>query len=139
MPTTANTLKKTFNAKNNATNFLAVYIDGCQIPAKPLQPNFGTGSYIRSCINLFSATGKQEQNEGNELSRDDFGQGYTFFCFDLTPGGCDGGYFHLTRKSNLRIKMQFATALEQTVNVVVYGEFEAVLEIDKGRTIIYNY
>ena len=33
----------------------------------------------------------------------------------------------------------FATALEYTVNVVVYVEFEAVLEIDKGRNIIYNY
>ena len=35
--------------------------------------------------------------------------------------------------------MHFGTALEQTVYVVVYGEFEAVLEIDNGRNIIYNY
>ena len=35
--------------------------------------------------------------------------------------------------------MHFATALEHTVNVVVYGAFEGVLEIDKGRNIIYNY
>ena len=79
--------KNPFNAKNNATNFLAVYVDR----------------------------------------------------FDLTPDGCDGGCFHLTRKGNLRIEMYFATTLEQTVNVVVYGEFQAVLEIDKGRNIIYNY
>ncbi len=45
----------------------------------------------------------------------------------------------MTRKGNLRIEMDVATALEQTVNVVAYGEFEAVLEIDKGRNIIYNY
>ena len=131
--------KNTFNAKNNAINFLAVYVDGRQVPAKPLQPNFETGSYIRSYVNLFSATGKQAQDEGNDLSRDDFGQGYTFFGFDLTPDGCDGCCFHLTRKGNLRIEMHFATALEHTVNAVVYGEFEAVLEIDKGRNIIYNY
>ena len=131
--------KNPFNAKNNAINFLAVYVDGRQVPAKPLQPNFETGSYIRSYVNLFSATGKQAQDEGNDLSRDDFGQGYTFFGFDLTPDGCDGCCFHLTRKGNLRIEMHFATALEHAVNVVVYGEFEAVLEIDKGRNIIYNY
>ena len=35
--------------------------------------------------------------------------------------------------------MHFATALEQTVNLVVYGEFEDVPEIDKGRNIICNY
>ena len=94
---------------------------------------------MRSYVDLFSATGKQAQDEWNGLLRDDFGQGYPFFGFDLTPDGCDGGCFHLTRKGNLRIDMHFATALEQTVNVVVYGEFEAVLEIDKGRNIIYNY
>ena len=72
-----------------------------------------------------------------KLLRDDFGKGYTFFGFDLTPDGCDGGRFHLTRKGNLCIEIHFATALEQTMNVVVYGEFEAVPEIDKGRNIIY--
>ena len=72
-------------AKNNAINFLAVHVDGRQVPAKPLQPNFETGSYIRSHVNLFSATGKQAHDEGNELSRDDFGKGYTFFGFDLNP------------------------------------------------------
>ena len=131
--------KNPFNAKNNAINFLAVYVDGRQVPAKPLQPTFETGSCIRSYVNLFSATGKQAQDEGNDLSRDDFGQGYTLFGFDLTSDGCDGGCFHLTRKGNLRIEMHFATALEHTVNIVAYGEFEAVLEIDKGRNIIYNY
>ena len=88
---------------------------------------------------MFSATGKQAQDEGNELTRNDFGKGYTFFGFDLTPDGCDGGCFHLTQKGNLPIEIHFAAALEQTVNVVVYGEIEAVLEIDKGRNIIYNY
>ena len=122
--------KNPFNARNNTTTFLAVYVDGRQVAAKPLQSTFETGSYIRSYINLFSATGKQSQDEGYELPRDNFGQGYTFFGFDLTPDVCDVGCFHLTRKGNLRIEMHFATALRQNVNVVVYGEFEAVLEIN---------
>ena len=134
-----NYAKHPFNAKNNAINFLAVYVDGRQVPAKPLQPNFENGSYIRSYVNLFSAAGKHAQDEGNELTRDDFGNGYTFFGFDLTPDSCDGGCFHLVRKGNLRIELHFAAALAQTVNVVVYGEFEAVIEIDKGRNVIYGY
>ena len=134
-----NYAKNLFNAKNNAINFLAVYVDGRQVPAKPLQPNFETGSYIRSYLNLFSSTGKQGQDEGNNLTRDEFADGYTFFGFDLTPDACDGDCFHLVRKGNLRIEIHFATALTQTVNVVAYSEFEAVLEIDKNRNIIYNY
>ena len=131
--------KNPFHAKNNAINFLAVYVDGRQVPANPLQPNFETGQYVRSYVNLFSATGKQGQDEGNELTRDDFGNGYTFFGFDLTPDACDGGCFHLVQKGNLRIEIHFAAPLAQTVNVVVYGESEAVLEIDKGRNIIYDH
>ena len=131
--------KNPFHAKNNAINFLAVYVDGRQVPAKPLQPNFETGQYVRSYVNLFSATGKQAQDEGNELTRDDFGNGYTFFGFDLTPDACDGGCFHLVQKGNLRIEIHFATPLAHTVNVVVYSESEAVLEIDKGRNIIYDH
>ena len=126
--------KKTFRAKNNAINFLAVYVDGRQVPAKPLQPNFETGQYVRSYVDLFSATGKQAQDEG-----DDFGNGCTFFGFDLTPDACDGGCFQLVQKGNLRIEIHFAAPLSQTVNVVVYGESEAVLEIDKGRNIIYDH
>ena len=109
------------------------------MPAKPLQPNFETGQYVRSYVNLFSATGKQAQDEGNELTRDDFGNGYTFFGFDLTPDACDGSCFHLVQKGNLRTEIHFAAPPAQTVNVVVYGESEAVLEIDKGRNIIYDH
>ena len=79
------TIRCPFNAKNNAINFLAVHDDGRQVPAKSLQPNFETGSYIRSYVNLFSATGKQAHDEWNGMSRDEFGKSYTFFGFDLNP------------------------------------------------------
>ena len=131
-----NYAKNPFNATNNAIN---VYVDGRKVPAKPLQPNFENGSYIGSYANMFSGTGKHAQDEGNELTRDDFGNGYTFFGFDLPPDSCDGGCLHLVRKGNPRTEIYFAAALAQTMNVVVYGEFEAVLEIDKGRNVIYDY
>ena len=61
--------KNPFHAKNNAINFLAIYVDGRQVPAKPLQPNFETGQYIRSYVNLFSATGKHAQDLTRDLTR----------------------------------------------------------------------
>lgn len=130
--------KNPFHAKHNDINFLAVYVDGRQVPAKPLQPNFGEGLYVRSYTNLFSSTGKVALDEGNGLTRADVGNGYTFFGFDLTPDACDGSCFHLMQKGNLRVKIHFAAALAQTVNVVAYGEFEAVLQIDKNRNVVFN-
>ena len=125
----------TFKPRNNINSFrkktFTKSLGGPWPPWPP--PGYATD------VNLFSATGKQGQDEGNELTRDDFGNGYTFFGFDLTPDACDGGCFHLVQKGNLRIEIHFAAPLAQTVNVVVYGESEAVLEIDKGRNIIYDH
>ena len=116
------------NAKSNTYPFVEVVIY-----SEILRTN------CRVNQSRFSRQSCREKDEGNELTRDDFGNGYTFFGFDLTPDACDGGCLHLVQKGNLRIEIHFAEALAQTVNVIVYAEFEAVLEIDKGRNIIYNH
>ena len=84
--------KNPFNMKHNGVNFLALYVDGQQVPAKPLQPRFGDGNYVRSMF----------QDEGNDLTRFDFANGYTLYTFDLTPDACDAGHFNLVQKGNLR-------------------------------------
>ena len=120
--------KNPFHAKHNKLNFLALYVDGQQVPAKPLQPQFDAdGTY------------KMFQDEGNDITRQDFAEGYTLFAFDITPDCCDGSHFNLVHKGNLRVEMHFDEPLEQTVNVVVYGEFESVLEIDRNRNVVYDY
>ena len=113
-----------------------------EINARTLMFNLGPEDAIDSTTSAKIARyteRKHAQDEGNELTRDDFGNGYTFFGFDLTPDACDGSCLHMVQKGNLRIEIHFAEALTQTVNVIVYAEFEAVLEIDKGRNIIYNH
>ena len=130
--------KNPFNMKHNGVNFLALYVDGQQVPAKPAQPRFGDGNYVRSYVNLFAGTGKMFQDEGNDLTRFDFANGYTLYTFDLTPDACDAGHFNLVQKGNLGVEIHFDQPLDQTVNVVVYGEFEAVLEIDRSRNIVYD-
>ena len=131
--------KNPFHAKNNAIGFHSVYVDGRQIPSKPFQPNFEDNLFVRCYTSLFTSTGKIWQDEGNGLTRDDYRDGYTFFCFDLTPDQCDGPCFNLVQKGNLRIEFHFRAALLTTVNVVAYAEFESVLEIDKNRNVIYDY
>ena len=45
----------------------------------------------------------------------------------------------MVQKGNLRLEFHFRAALQTTVNVVAYAEFESVLEIDKNRNVIYDY
>ena len=74
-----------FNFEHFNINFLCLYVDGVQVPSKPLQPDFGASNlYIDAYHTLFSGTGVHFLNEGNEISRESYPNGYCLFAFDLT-------------------------------------------------------
>ncbi|XP_067203273.1 uncharacterized protein F54H12.2-like [Linepithema humile] len=132
-----------FNFKNYGINFFSLYADGMQIPSRPLQPNFSKdeGLYVEAYHTLFSGTGIHFLNEGNSISREDYGQGYTLFAFDLTPdlsAHC-AGHWNLVKHGSLRLEVKFEKALTATVNCIVYAEFDNILEIDSSRQVIVDF
>ena len=128
-----------FDFKNYNISFLAVYVNGEQIPCKPLQPKFEQQHYIRAYNSLFTGSNQHFKDTGNAISRTDYPNGYTLFVFDLSPDLSDGGHFDLVKRGNLRMEMHFARPLPATINTIVYGEFDNILEIDRSRNVIFDY
>lgn len=135
--------KNCFNFKNLNMNYLSLSIDGHQIPdSKPLTPKFtvaGGQSFIQAYHTLFSGLNKMYKDAGNNISREEYANGYTLYAFDITPDLNEGGHLNLVRKGNLRLEMRFGTALPTTVMVVVLSEFQNILEVDRARNIIFDY
>lgn len=132
-----------FNFKNYGINFFSLYVDGTQIPSRPLQPAFSAEEplYIEAYQTLFSGTGIHFLNEGNSISRDDYFKGYTLFAFDLTPdlsANC-AGHWNLVKHGSLRLEVRFVKALSETVNCIIYAEFDNVIEIDSSRQVIVDF
>lgn len=131
--------KNPFDFKHFNLNFIAVYVDGQPVPHNPLELNFSQKQYIRAYQNLFMSTEHMRSDQGNFISREDFCDGNTLFAYNLSADLCDGEHFNLIKHSNLRIEMKFEKPLEETVCVIVFAEFENVIEINKSRDIIYDF
>ena len=133
--------KNPFNFQHLSVNYLAVHLDGEQIPYTPLKPNFNTaeGNYIRAYQTIFSGTDKMYQDEGNTITREEYKGGYALYAFDLSPDLSIGGHLNLVRHGNLRLDIHFASPLDETVNVIIYAQFNNILEIDQARNIIFDY
>lgn len=143
---------ETFNGdyKKNPYNFqlynmtsVSVTIDGEQRPLKPINlklTSAGGRNFIEAYNTLFTGTGILNHDSGNDISRDDYYQGYGVICLDLTPDACSASdHFNERNKGNLTLEMQFSRGLPSAVNLIVYGEFESLIEIDQGRHVIYDF
>ncbi|XP_066486683.1 uncharacterized protein F54H12.2-like [Tiliqua scincoides] len=131
--------KNPFNFKHYDISFFAIYLSGYQILAKPFQPDFQEGSCVREYMSLVHATGKHMKDKGLIINREDIARGYTLFAFDLSPDQECGDHYSLINTGNLRAEVQFSRPLSQTVNMIVYGDFDNIIEINNQRNVLFDY
>nr|XP_048709003.1 uncharacterized protein F54H12.2-like [Caretta caretta] len=115
--------KNPFHFKHYDINFVALYVDGEQIPTKPLQPDFEAGRCVREYMNLVQTASKHMKDCSLLIDREEFAQGYTMFAFDLSPDQECADHYSLIKTRNLRAEIRFGKALTITVNMIVYGVF----------------
>jgi len=71
----------------------------------------------------------------------DWGQGKncTLFVFDNAANGClDSLVLNPKQSGELQIVLNFGVAPGNNITVILYGEFENLLEIDKNRAVLYD-
>lgn len=126
-----------FNFKHMDANFICMYIDGESRPTTPLMPNFKIKNYTSEYLSMFTGTGKYKTNNGNYISKDDFGNGYTIFTIDIDANHTKD-YVSLSRRGHSRLVIRFAESLPEPICIIAYGQFYSNFQIDKARNIIIN-
>ncbi|XP_031777344.1 uncharacterized protein F54H12.2-like [Nasonia vitripennis] len=98
-------------------NFISLYMDGVQVPSI---------HYL---------------NEGLDIDRYGYPNVFCLFAFNLTPDLSAHfiSHWNLVRSGSLCVEVRFAEALTETLNCIVYAEFDNVLEIDSNRQIITDF
>jgi len=128
-----------FNFQYFNLSEISLYLDGQQQHAlKPIQPNIGNGLYVRAYKTLFAGTCKLNYDESNHISRKDFAEGYVLYAYDLTADLAEADHFNLVKHGSVRLPLKFSAALEQTVSVIAYAEFDNVIEIDRDGNLLID-
>ena len=102
-------------------------VNGEEVPFKPLKFNFDDKLSVTAYNTLFSGTGKLHGNSGSIIKREDYSEGYTIIVADLTPFQI-GDTFDLKAEGTLIIDLVFKSPLAGTINVLVYAEYDNVIE-----------
>jgi len=134
-----NTRHNPFEFKHFDLNYLTLYLDGEQIPNKPLDPNFDEDQYLRAYMTLFEGTGMLNDNKGHGIKRTSYKHGFTLYAFDLTPDMTEGSHVDPIKHGSIRMDLHFKNALTQTVNVIVYSEYDNLIQIDRARNVITDF
>jgi hypothetical protein len=135
-------LKNPYNYKHYNITYLACFLDGIQYPSKAFQPDFDNGLTVREYMSLFEATNQTGTDSCIDVPWINYGKGNTIFGFNFAPDlstGCKGtGYVSPIKKGSLRLQVRFKQALAATINVLVYCEFDKIIEIDETRNAVID-
>ena len=132
--------KNPFNFQNFSLKELNVTIDGEQLPYQPFQFNYTDSknpSHVRGYYSLFQGI-KNSILNGNDISFDDYANGYHLIALDLSQDGClNTDHFNPEKTGNLRINFRFDKVLEKPISVILY--YESQFEVTKLRNVDYQY
>ena len=129
-----------FNFKHFNLSSIKIYVDG-QIHnnIKAIECDFGNHQSLSGYLSLFAGSGKYRRDEGLDIDREEYERGFTLFAYDLSPDLSEEGYFNLVKEGSIRVKLKFAQALPNTINVIAYAEFESVIEINREKQVLIDY
>ena len=115
------------NFEAYTTSFLGITVNREEVPFKPLKLSYAAANprYIEAYLTMFSGTRKLFYDTGNDISRDDFANGYALYAADPTPHMCGSSdHFNVVQRENLAVDIGFSTAPTAAVSLVCYSEFE---------------
>jgi hypothetical protein len=138
--------KNPYFFKHFNLNYVALHCNGETVPWKPLRPRFehpdgqvNRQGHIRAYQTLFQGTNKLLKDQGVLISREDYAGGYSLFAFDLSPDASDDAHLNPIQTGSIRLELQFENPLPNTVNLVVYSEWDSMFEITKSTHVVLDF
>ena len=131
--------KNPYNFKHFNTRHMQLFVDGEPARSQPLKPVMGNGQFVHSYETLYRGINRLDGEKGCIIKRSDWSRGYSLWAFDLTPDMDAEDHYALIKHGNLRLEVEFEEALDDPISVLIYAEFDNVVEITADRNIQVDY
>ena len=131
-----------FNFQTFNVSTIKQLIRGEEYPYETLElQHDGASKDQRGYFRFLQATGCLCRRKGNIVLKDNWGRGKrcTLFVFDNTANGClDSPILNPKQSGELRLVIDFGANPGVNLTIVVYGEFENLMEINGARVVTYD-
>ena len=117
-------------------NFLAVRVEGQQVPAKPYRPDFKNKLVQREVRALYDNVGVLSENHGCLLDIDDFCGGAAIFVFDLCHQRSNGQHNHQIKTGNVDLEISFSKPLPEAISLIAYASYDSIVAITRERNVL---
>ena len=121
--------------KHNRLTFLAANVNGKNISVNPVTLNVWKGEFLGGYRSLFTTSGKINRDEANEMTRSECKDGFSLFGFDLCPALCVGGH----QQFFLRVSLEFSQPLQTLTTIILYAQYNNLINVYKTRQVLKNY
>jgi len=89
---------------------------------------------------LFEGSGIRHSDAGLQITHHMYVNGYFMLVFDLTPDHAASESHSSPHESgNIRIEAQFAKALPEVINCLLYLEYDNCVRIDSDRNVSTDF
>uniref|UniRef100_A0A158P4C9 Uncharacterized protein n=1 Tax=Tetranychus urticae TaxID=32264 RepID=A0A158P4C9_TETUR len=118
---------------------ISLNVDGNLYPSIPYQPSF-PDNCMREYVNLFRCLGQDEGIPQLDLDYENYKSKKTLFGFDLGGGlGGETGSLSLIKRGAVRLELRFAAETTSSYKIIVFGQFDNLITIDKDRIVTLDY
>ena len=131
-----------FRFSHNNISQIVSYLDGVQVPSIAYTPDFDEDLYMREFISLYRYMNQDEGLPQMKINLTDFKEKHCLFAFNFSPDGSTGaesGTLSLVKRGNIRLDVRFKEALANPLFVIVFAQFDNLIQIDRYRNVTVDY
>ncbi|XP_074604008.1 uncharacterized protein F54H12.2-like [Brevipalpus obovatus] len=131
-----------YRFKNLSITNITLNVSGTQVPSIAYTPDFDANQFSREFYGLFKYLNQNEGVPQLKIDMQEYKDGKTLFAFDLSPDttlGAESGTLSLIKRRDARVEVRFKNSLDVAVHMIVFAQYDNLLQIDKYRNIMIDY